>query len=209
MDLGTGDGRHVLARAAVTPDELVVGVDANASAMADASRRAARSRLSNAIFVAADAAGLPDGLAGFADLVTIHFPWGSLLHGAASADPRLTRLLAPGGRLRLLLSASPVDARAGLENLDPEAIECAYRSAGLDIVASRPASFDDAAAAHSSWGKRLMRKAGTDRNAWLLEAAAAGDAAAAALSHQVYAAAARRSPPRQPARGRSSRCRPA
>ena len=196
MDLGTGDGRHVLARAAAAPDELVVGVDASAAAMADASRRAARGRLANAVFVAADASSLPDGLAGFADLVTIHFPWGSLLH-AAAADPRLARLLAPGARLRLLLSASTADAGAGLECLDPESIECAYRAAGLEVAMSRPASFDDARAAHSSWGKRLLRNPGTDRTAWLLEAVAP-------LSQEVNAAAARPSPPRQPATGRSS-----
>jgi 16S rRNA (adenine(1408)-N(1))-methyltransferase len=202
MDLGTGDGRHVLARAAAAPDELVVGVDASASAMADASRRAARGRLANAVFVAADASSLPDGLAGFADLVTIHFPWGSLLHGAAGADPCLTRLLAPGATLRLLLSASPTDAGAGLVRLDPVAIERAYRAAGLEVVISQRASFDDARAAHSSWGKRLLRNAGTNRTAWLLEAVAP-------LSQEVNPAAARRSPPRRPAKRRSSRFRPA
>ena len=201
MDLGTGDGRHVLDRAARKPDELVIGVDASASAMADASRRVARGRLANAFFLAADASCLPDGLAGFADLVTIQFPWGSLLHAAAGADPRLTRLLAPRARLRLLLSASTADGGAGLERLDPDAIECAYRTAGLEIIVSRPASFDDARAAHSSWGKRLLRNAGSDRTAWLMEAAAP-------LSPEVNAAAAPRPPPRQPATGRSSRCRP-
>lgn len=51
VDLGTGDGRSVLAAAAAQPDVLVVGVDASAAAMADASRRAARrSALPNALF---------------------------------------------------------------------------------------------------------------------------------------------------------------
>jgi 16S rRNA (adenine(1408)-N(1))-methyltransferase len=159
---------------------VVIGVDASADSMTDASRRAARRHLGNAIFLAADAASLPDGLAGFADELTIHFPWGSLLHAAAAADARLTRLLAPGGRLRLLLSASAADARAGLENMDPEAIARAYRAAGLAIVASRPASFDDARAAHSSWGKRLLRNQPAERTAWWLEAhAPAGEASVA------------------------------
>jgi 16S rRNA (adenine(1408)-N(1))-methyltransferase len=55
LDLGTGDGRAILAAAAEKPDTLVVGVDANAAAMADASRRAARRKLRNALFVAAAA----------------------------------------------------------------------------------------------------------------------------------------------------------
>jgi 16S rRNA (adenine(1408)-N(1))-methyltransferase len=56
IDLGTGDGRHVLAAAAADPDTLVVGVDAVAAAMAVASRKAARrGALPNALFAAAAA----------------------------------------------------------------------------------------------------------------------------------------------------------
>lgn len=56
VDLGTGDGRHVLAAASASPDALVVGVDANAAGMAAASRRAARrGALPNALFAAAAA----------------------------------------------------------------------------------------------------------------------------------------------------------
>jgi 16S rRNA (adenine(1408)-N(1))-methyltransferase len=51
LDLGTGDGRHVLAAAAQRPDTLVIGLDANAAGMAEASRRAARrGALPNALF---------------------------------------------------------------------------------------------------------------------------------------------------------------
>jgi 16S rRNA (adenine(1408)-N(1))-methyltransferase len=45
----------VLARAAAEPDTLAIGVDASAPAMATASRRAARVRLPNALFVVAAA----------------------------------------------------------------------------------------------------------------------------------------------------------
>ena len=56
IDLGTGDGRHVLAFAAARPDTLVIGIDANAAGMAEASRRAARRRaLPNALFAVAAA----------------------------------------------------------------------------------------------------------------------------------------------------------
>jgi 16S rRNA (adenine(1408)-N(1))-methyltransferase len=56
VDLGTGDGRGVLAAAAEHPDTLVVGIDANAAAMATASRKAARrDALPNALFVVAAA----------------------------------------------------------------------------------------------------------------------------------------------------------
>ena len=63
IDLGTGDGRYVLAAAAAQPDRLVIGVDANAQSMATASRRAsakpARGGLPNALFVVAAVEALP------------------------------------------------------------------------------------------------------------------------------------------------------
>ena len=56
VDLGTGDGRRVLRAASARPDTLVIGVDANAAGMAEASRRAARrGALPNALFVVAAA----------------------------------------------------------------------------------------------------------------------------------------------------------
>jgi len=56
IDLGTGDGRHVLRAAAARPHRLVIGLDANAAGMAEASRRAARRRaLPNALFAVAAA----------------------------------------------------------------------------------------------------------------------------------------------------------
>jgi 16S rRNA (adenine(1408)-N(1))-methyltransferase len=56
LDLGTGDGRHVLAAAARRPDVLAIGVDANAAGMAEASRRASRrGALPNALFAVAAA----------------------------------------------------------------------------------------------------------------------------------------------------------
>ena len=56
LDLGTGDGRHVLAAASQAPDTLVIGIDANAAAMTESSRRAARrDAVPNALFAVAAA----------------------------------------------------------------------------------------------------------------------------------------------------------
>ena len=56
IDLGTGDGRFVLAAAAARPDALVIGLDADAAGMAESSRRAARGNaLPNALFAVAAA----------------------------------------------------------------------------------------------------------------------------------------------------------
>jgi len=78
IDLGTGDGRFVLAAASEHPERLVIGIDASVAAMAEASRRAAasprRGGLANALFVAAGAEALPPELDGSADWLTAWFP---------------------------------------------------------------------------------------------------------------------------------------
>jgi 16S rRNA (adenine(1408)-N(1))-methyltransferase len=183
VDLGCGDGRAVLAEAAGRPDRLVVGVDANAAAMAEASRRAdrkpGRGGLENALFVVAAAEALPAELEGVADLVTVQFPWGSLLRGLLGADPRvmagLAGLLSPGGTLRLLVSSTDRDRGAGVAPTSAPTLRglaAAWEPYGLAVTEVRPATPADVAAAHSSWGKRLG--AGRQRPAWLLRATKAG-----------------------------------
>jgi 16S rRNA (adenine(1408)-N(1))-methyltransferase len=154
-------------------------VDASAAAMAEASRRAGRrpkrGGLANALFVVAAAEALPPELNGLADLVTVHFPWGSLLRGLLAPDPAvlggLARIMRPGGTLRLLVSATARDAGAGvapLQESDLATLAGDYAGHGLAVVKARPATLADVAASHSTWGKRLG--AGRHRPAWLLEA---------------------------------------
>jgi 16S rRNA (adenine(1408)-N(1))-methyltransferase len=137
----------VLAAAAAQADRLVVGVDANAAAMATASRRAAakpsRGGLPNALFVVAAAEALPNELDGVADLVTVHFPWGSLLRGLLAVDPAimagLTRVLRPGGSLRLLVSATVRDRGVGVAPLQAASLEALAGSyAGWGLAVSDP-----------------------------------------------------------------------
>jgi hypothetical protein len=159
----------------------VLAIDASHEAMRDASRRAARSTrkggLPNVRFIASGVEQLPEELAGFASLVTVHFPWGSLLRAAtgdeADCAAGIARLAAPGGRLRLLLSAAERDAiGGGLVSVDPGAVVGAYRELGMVPRACRLASADDLAAAHSTWGRRLL-SSGRERRTWLIELAAA------------------------------------
>jgi 16S rRNA (adenine(1408)-N(1))-methyltransferase len=171
VDLGTGDGRFVLAHASAHPDRLVVGIDASPEAMREASRRAARlaSRggLPNARFLVSAVDALPAGLDGFADLVTVHFPWGSLRDAAAGDDPtasaRIGSLVRPGGSLRLVLSAAERD---GIPGICPETVATAYAALGMTLAECRSATLDDAVAVHSSWGKRLLRRPDPGRSAW-------------------------------------------
>ena len=170
VDLGTGDGRHVLAIAAAQPDTLSIGVDANAAAMADSSRRASRGRtaLPNALFAVAAAERPPEALHGLAGSLTVNFPWGSLLRGMLGEDDAVltgvARLMAPGADGAVLLSVlprdgmPPVPARASLATV--------YERHGLELVEMRPATAEEVAASGSSWAKRL--RAGRDRPVTLL-----------------------------------------
>ena len=163
VDIGTGDGRAVLARAAAEPAALVVGIDASAPAMADASRRADRRGPPNALFLAAGVEALAASpLTARADLVTVLFPWGSLLHGALGLDERaldgIASQLVPGGRLEVLASVVPSDGVAGLACLDlntEPAICRAWSVVGLELTTMRLATPEDLAASGSTWARRL------------------------------------------------------
>ena len=166
IDIGTGDGRAVLDAAAREPATLVLGLDANAAAMVEASRRAAgparKGGRENVRFLVAAAEKPPAALLGIADLVTVRFPWGSLLRGCLGLDAAVATgvaaLVAPRGSLQLLVAPS---ARDGLEGVPTEvegivvAASGAFAPLGLALVAGRGATADEIATSGSSWAKRL------------------------------------------------------
>ena len=169
VDLGTGDGRHVLATAARQPETLAIGIDANAAAMADSSRRAwRRDALPNALFAVAAAEQPPPALHDLAGSLTVNFPWGSLLRGLLGADDAVlagvARLMAPGAEGTVLLSVVPRD---GMPPVPPRAsLEAAYDRQGLELTEMRRATPEEVAASGSSWAKRL--RAGRERPVTLL-----------------------------------------
>lgn len=179
VDLGTGDGKSVLATAAVEPETLVIGLDADASAMAEASRWPARpgrkGGLPNALFVVAAAEVPPAELCGKADLVTVLFPWGSLLRGIIGLDDALASGIAAlvrpdGGRVEALVSVTPRDGIDDVAVLDAAAIDRlgrAHGRLGLELVSAAPVSVDEVRATRSSWGRRLLAS-GSDRPVWRL-----------------------------------------
>jgi 16S rRNA (adenine(1408)-N(1))-methyltransferase len=186
IDVGTGNGRPILLRAAAEPTTLALGIDADAAAMAEASRRAARSPtkggLPNALFLVAAVETLPEPLGHRFDEVTVLFPWGSLLRGIVAAEPALlgglVDLLTADGRLTIMLSLTEHDAGLGgvPTSLDRDALgplTSAAAAAGLDVVGCRLATRDEVLATGSSWSKRI--RAGTPaRPAWLVRAVKPG-----------------------------------
>jgi 16S rRNA (adenine(1408)-N(1))-methyltransferase len=166
-----------MARARAEPRTLAIGIDANASAMAETSRRAARPAArggaSNALFVVAAAERPPLELLGIADELTIHFPWGSLLRGALALDEDATggiaALIKPRGGLTILLSVTDRDG-LGLTAIDEpgaaDALAGRWAAHGFRLEAMCPAADADVAATRSSWARRLG--VGRARPAWRL-----------------------------------------
>jgi 16S rRNA (adenine(1408)-N(1))-methyltransferase len=166
VDIGTGTGQAVSRRARREPATLVIGVDAEASAMADASRQAARSPrrggLANALFLVESAERLPGLLAGRADLVTVVLPWGSLLRAITAPDVNvvagLRGLLRDGGELAIFLS--------DLTRADVERLTRTYESLCFTRVELREVTAADVAELSSGWARRLGIPG--SRPAWII-----------------------------------------
>lgn len=129
-----------------------MGIDPVASAMAEASRRAAakpaRGGVANAMFPQAALENLPGPLAGLATAITVNYPWGSLLRAVVLPDEallaNLAALAAPGASLDVIVNMHPLrDAayagRLGLADaaiLKGEAeLRAAYSRSGFDLRA--------------------------------------------------------------------------
>jgi 16S rRNA (adenine(1408)-N(1))-methyltransferase len=179
VDLGTGDGKFVLRCARANPDRLHVGIDALEEPMAAAIRRAAskpaRGGVGNARFVVADALRPPAELVGQASLVTVNYPWGSLLRALGAPEPSglaaVASLLRPGGLIVALLNASAADDSAYAEKLelpplDDEHVRTrlvpGWRDAGLSVDEARVLAPGEEPPHRTSWGQRLLRGSGRE-----------------------------------------------
>ena len=165
VDLGCGDGRATLALAAAEPEALVLGVDPVADAMAEASRRA-RKHVANALFVAASAETFAAALPAVADRVVMLFPWAALLRGALGLEPpvgcAIASLARPGGVVEALVSVTARDRAAGVAALPVDAAPAPE----LELESARPATPEEVAATHSTWGRRLVAGGGGARPVW-------------------------------------------
>lgn len=170
LDIGTGDGKHVLATARRQPQALVVGLDAGPDAMRKVSARAAakpaKGGQPNALFVWAAVEQLPVELAGVTD-VHVLMPWGSLLRAIIEPDEAVLRRIAvacaPGAQFLITLNLHawrpPVPEVGAAAEPTPDsatdALSAAYERAGW--VLESAAYLDDAQIAElgTSWTKRL------------------------------------------------------
>lgn len=192
LDLGTGDGRAVVAVASAHPDALVIGLDASADAMRVVSGRASRRGPANTLFVASGVEALPRSpLVAVADLVTIRFPWGSLLRGVLGLDAAalagIAAVVAPGGCVDVLVSVIPSDGVDGMSVLTDAAAPAtadAWSRAGLVLTDMVPAGPEVVAGSGSSWARRLLSGGGTGtaRPVWRLSGGRLADARTRGLS---------------------------
>jgi hypothetical protein len=143
-------------------------VDASLAGLREASRRAIRARLENAVYVRAAIEALPPELEGVADRVTIVLPWGSLLTAVGLPSvPLLSGIRAlcrPGATLTVLMGVDPVRDRSevlrlGLPPLTGrelgDRVAKAYAEAELLVTAVRPIGRDELLRWPSTWAKRL------------------------------------------------------
>jgi len=159
VDVGAGDGGYVFHRARTEPETFAIAIDASPDALVSGAWRAKRAGLTNVAFLVEGVERLPHELAGVANEVTIHFPWGSLLRGLSAADPTVlspvAMLVKPGGTLRVLLSATERDGYADVSPGWLIRLTADYAAFGLDLDQARPADPSDVAKSRSAWSKRL------------------------------------------------------
>jgi 16S rRNA (adenine(1408)-N(1))-methyltransferase len=170
LDLGTGDGKHVLTVARQRPDALVVGLDAGPDAMRRTAARAAakptRGGLPNALFVWASVEQLPAELS---DVTEVHslMPWGSLLRAFVTPDETVLGAIAarcrPGAPFLITLNLHawrPPVPEVG-ESAEPtplsaaDALAPAYARAGWTLASADYLSDAQLAELGTSWTKRL------------------------------------------------------
>jgi 16S rRNA (adenine(1408)-N(1))-methyltransferase len=170
VDVGTGDGKHVLAAARRRPDTLVVGLDAGPDAMrrtaARAAAKPAKGGVPNALFVWAAVEALPAELTGITEVHCL-MPWGSLLRAVVTPDVDVLRSLAarcvPGAAFLITLNLHawrpPVPEVGATAEPTPasatEQIAPAYARAGWTLCAADYLDAAQIAELGTSWTKRL------------------------------------------------------
>lgn len=166
VDLGTGDAAFALRLARQRPDLGVIGVDT----CLDHVRVNRRRQPSNLALLRCDAAALPAALDRRVSLITVNFPFGSLLTGLIDGEERLiarlAAVLSPEGAIELRLNESAL-ATAGATLRDGErSLLAVCRRLGCGTIHLQQL---DAAALRrfpSSWAKRI----GAGRDTLAIEA---------------------------------------
>lgn len=177
IDIGTGDGLFVFECARQNPNKFYIGIDANARPLEKISekiyRKPAKGGLPNVLFLQSAVEDLPAELAGVADEVHVHFPWGSLLGAVATGNEtilrNLRRICSSGALLEIVIGFDPARDAAELKRLEIFSLSLdhidsflapRYERAGFEIVEKGVLPQSEWNQVHTSWAKRLKGRAG-------------------------------------------------
>jgi hypothetical protein len=155
VDIGTGDGRFVKAFAEAHPEYFAIGIDTCRENLHVNSR----GKLQNVLYLICPARSLPSELYGKARIITVNFPWGSLLSDLLDKDPALLFGLAAiaksGALLELRVNADAL-RECGL-SLDEgsKQIQSALTLSGYEIRSSVLLGPRELRLCETTWAKRL------------------------------------------------------
>ena len=172
IDLGTGDGLFVYQSGRQNPNKFYIGIDANTLPLEKISekihRKPAKGGLPNVLFIQSSVEDLPTELDGVADEIHVHFPWGSLLRAAATADAAvlqsLLRICAPGALLEIVIGLDSERDQTEIERLGlaplsltfiDEVLSRRYRESGFELLERRVLPASEWPEFKTSWAKRL------------------------------------------------------
>ncbi len=171
IDVGTGDGLFPYHHAREHPEGLAIGIDPVVDGLqklaVKAQRKPAKGGAPNLLLAQGAVEGLPAPLAGWADTITVNFPWGSLLRALVEPEPVLLKRLAalghPGTQITLLINVSIFGNEDYLRRLSlPSLAEARvqeellpfYRDSGIEI--SQVQALVGGVPHRTSWGQRLV-----------------------------------------------------
>ena len=173
IDIGTGDGLFVYRLARENPKKFYIGIDANTRPLEKVSekihRKPSKGGLPNVLFLQAAVEDLPAELNGVADVVHVHFPWGSLLRAMALGDKaaldNLRRICAADALLEVVIGLDPERDSGEMKRLGAPSLTAAYmdavllpnyRAAGFEILDTGSLPASQWPTLHTSWAKRLQ-----------------------------------------------------
>lgn len=176
IDIGTGDGLFVYQCARQNPKKFYIGIDANPRPLKKISekihRKPSKGGAPNLLFIQSAVEDLPSELNGIADVVHVHFPWGSLLGAVATGDravmDNLRRICSTDALLEVVIGLDPERDRFETERLGLQPLSMAYidsvlvpkyKDAGFEIVERGLIASAEWPALNTSWAKRLQGRA--------------------------------------------------
>ena len=155
VDIGTGDGRYVRNFAETHPDYFAIGIDTCRENLTVNSGY----EKPNTMYLICPASKLSSELYGRANLITINFPWGSLLHELLREDPSLlsglSAITREGARLEIRINAEALQEAGWSIEGGNEQIRAALTHCGYRICSSVFLGPHELRALESTWAKRL------------------------------------------------------